>query len=170
MLEEFCLSCGQHLSDDGRIYCSDECQNLDTVDPPSVSSTSLDTTRLWVEDHFSSSRRGSPSKIASSSGHLWSSQTESAPSARVSREHEQPSGAGLRNRLFDAVCLEDHQSDDPVYLSFRQGEILRVLDCDSRPGWWQASKTVLQDPDSSTNVVGWVPETYIGHLQFFNKY
>ncbi|KAJ3779238.1 hypothetical protein FB446DRAFT_711446 [Lentinula raphanica] len=149
MLEEFCLSCGQHLSDDGRIYCSDECQNLDTVDPPSVSSTSLDTTRF--------------------SGHLWSSQTESPPSARVSREHEQPSGAGLRNRLFDAVCLEDHQSDDPVYLSFRQGEILRVLDCDSRPGWWQASKTVLQDPDSFTNVVGWVPETYMGHLQFFNK-
>ncbi|KAF9059528.1 hypothetical protein BDP27DRAFT_1431239 [Rhodocollybia butyracea] len=39
MFEEICLTCGKHLSDDGRVYCSDECQNLDTASP-SISSTS----------------------------------------------------------------------------------------------------------------------------------
>ncbi|KAJ3972679.1 hypothetical protein EV361DRAFT_797666 [Lentinula raphanica] len=39
MFEEICLTCGKHLSDDGRIYCSDECQNLDTASP-SISSAS----------------------------------------------------------------------------------------------------------------------------------
>ncbi|KAJ4487726.1 hypothetical protein J3R30DRAFT_839098 [Lentinula aciculospora] len=39
MFEEICLTCGKHLSDDGRVYCSDECQNLDTASP-SISSAS----------------------------------------------------------------------------------------------------------------------------------
>ncbi|KAE9409439.1 hypothetical protein BT96DRAFT_984520 [Gymnopus androsaceus JB14] len=39
MFEEICLTCGKHLSDDGRVYCSDECMNLDTASP-SISSAS----------------------------------------------------------------------------------------------------------------------------------
>ncbi|KAJ3993955.1 hypothetical protein F5050DRAFT_1576599 [Lentinula boryana] len=39
MFEEICLTCGKHLSDDGNIYCSDECQILDTASP-SISSAS----------------------------------------------------------------------------------------------------------------------------------
>ncbi|KAJ3873372.1 hypothetical protein F5879DRAFT_72819 [Lentinula edodes] len=39
MFEEICLTCGKHLSDDGRVYCSDECQNIDTASP-SISSAS----------------------------------------------------------------------------------------------------------------------------------
>ncbi|KIK59592.1 hypothetical protein GYMLUDRAFT_44553 [Collybiopsis luxurians FD-317 M1] len=39
MFEEICLTCGKHLSDDGRVYCSDECKYLDTASP-SISSAS----------------------------------------------------------------------------------------------------------------------------------
>ncbi|KAG7448047.1 uncharacterized protein BT62DRAFT_750349 [Guyanagaster necrorhizus] len=39
MFEERCLTCGSHLQDDGRAYCSDECQTLDSASP-SISSTS----------------------------------------------------------------------------------------------------------------------------------
>ncbi|KAK0503511.1 hypothetical protein EDD18DRAFT_634959 [Armillaria luteobubalina] len=39
MFEERCLTCGSHLQDDGRAYCSDECQTLDSASP-SISSAS----------------------------------------------------------------------------------------------------------------------------------
>ncbi|PBK97108.1 hypothetical protein ARMGADRAFT_1052877 [Armillaria gallica] len=39
MFEECCLTCGKHLLDDGRAYCSDECQTLDSASP-SISSAS----------------------------------------------------------------------------------------------------------------------------------
>ncbi|KDQ33397.1 hypothetical protein PLEOSDRAFT_1087800 [Pleurotus ostreatus PC15] len=39
MFEDVCLLCGKHLLDDGRAYCSDECQSLDSVSP-SISSAS----------------------------------------------------------------------------------------------------------------------------------
>ncbi|CAA7271485.1 unnamed protein product [Cyclocybe aegerita] len=39
MFEEICLVCGKHLSDDGRAYCSDDCQNTD-LSSPSISSSS----------------------------------------------------------------------------------------------------------------------------------
>ncbi|KAH7910761.1 hypothetical protein BJ138DRAFT_1008110 [Hygrophoropsis aurantiaca] len=40
MFEEICLTCSKHLADDGRAYCSDECENLDTFTSPSISSAS----------------------------------------------------------------------------------------------------------------------------------
>ncbi|KAF9484686.1 hypothetical protein BDN70DRAFT_928160 [Pholiota conissans] len=39
MFEEICLVCGKHLKDDGRAYCSDDCQNSD-LSSPSISSSS----------------------------------------------------------------------------------------------------------------------------------
>ncbi|KAF8163541.1 hypothetical protein B0H34DRAFT_327837 [Crassisporium funariophilum] len=39
MFEEICLLCGKRLQDDGRAYCSDDCQNND-VSSPSISSSS----------------------------------------------------------------------------------------------------------------------------------
>ncbi|KAF8891226.1 hypothetical protein BD779DRAFT_1670869 [Infundibulicybe gibba] len=39
MFEEICLVCGRHLLDDGRVYCSDDCQSLDMTSP-SISSAS----------------------------------------------------------------------------------------------------------------------------------
>ncbi|EAU88785.2 hypothetical protein CC1G_01158 [Coprinopsis cinerea okayama7 len=39
MFEEICLVCGKHLQDDGRAYCSDDCQNSDLASP-SISSSS----------------------------------------------------------------------------------------------------------------------------------
>ncbi|KAH7926653.1 hypothetical protein BV22DRAFT_1128011 [Leucogyrophana mollusca] len=40
MFEEICLTCSKHLADDGRAYCSDECENLDAFTSPSISSAS----------------------------------------------------------------------------------------------------------------------------------
>jgi len=40
MFEEICLTCSKHLRDDGRAYCSDECENLDMYNSPSISSAS----------------------------------------------------------------------------------------------------------------------------------
>ncbi|KIJ69068.1 hypothetical protein HYDPIDRAFT_105638 [Hydnomerulius pinastri MD-312] len=40
MFEEICLTCSKHLSDDGRAYCSDECESRDTYNSPSISSAS----------------------------------------------------------------------------------------------------------------------------------
>ncbi|TFK30112.1 hypothetical protein FA15DRAFT_699666 [Coprinopsis marcescibilis] len=39
MFEEICLVCGKHLNDDGRAYCSDDCQSTDLASP-SISSSS----------------------------------------------------------------------------------------------------------------------------------
>ncbi|TFK76227.1 hypothetical protein BDN72DRAFT_225250 [Pluteus cervinus] len=39
MFEEVCLVCGRHLADDGRAYCSDECESID-INSPSLSSAS----------------------------------------------------------------------------------------------------------------------------------
>ncbi|KAH9483892.1 hypothetical protein JR316_0003370 [Psilocybe cubensis] len=39
MFEEICLVCGKHLSDDGRAYCSDDCQQSE-ISSPSISSSS----------------------------------------------------------------------------------------------------------------------------------
>lgn len=40
MFEEICLTCSKHLRDDGRAYCSDECENSDMYNSPSISSAS----------------------------------------------------------------------------------------------------------------------------------
>ncbi|KAK2466747.1 hypothetical protein APHAL10511_001005 [Amanita phalloides] len=39
MFEDVCLVCGRHLGDDGRAYCSNDCENVD-ISSPSISSTS----------------------------------------------------------------------------------------------------------------------------------
>ncbi|KAF8965305.1 hypothetical protein BDZ97DRAFT_1904175 [Flammula alnicola] len=39
MFEEICLVCGKHLPEDGRAYCSDDCQHSD-LSSPSISSSS----------------------------------------------------------------------------------------------------------------------------------
>ncbi|KAF8623468.1 hypothetical protein AX15_006252 [Amanita polypyramis BW_CC] len=39
MFEEVCLVCGRHLRDDGRAYCSSDCENAD-ISSPSISSAS----------------------------------------------------------------------------------------------------------------------------------
>ncbi|PPQ68149.1 hypothetical protein CVT25_014075 [Psilocybe cyanescens] len=39
MFEEICLVCGKHLTDDGRAYCSDDCQQSE-ISSPSISSSS----------------------------------------------------------------------------------------------------------------------------------
>ncbi|KAI6005868.1 hypothetical protein EDD15DRAFT_2384534 [Pisolithus albus] len=40
MFEEICLNCSKRLPDEGRAYCSDECEALDASNSPSISTTS----------------------------------------------------------------------------------------------------------------------------------
>ncbi|KAG6335209.1 hypothetical protein ID866_3880 [Astraeus odoratus] len=40
MFEEICLTCSKRLSDDGRAYCSDECEAQDASNSPSISTAS----------------------------------------------------------------------------------------------------------------------------------
>lgn len=40
MFEEICLNCSKRLPDDGRAYCSDECEALDASNSPPISTTS----------------------------------------------------------------------------------------------------------------------------------
>ncbi|KAJ3800725.1 hypothetical protein GGU11DRAFT_847578 [Lentinula aff. detonsa] len=64
---------------------------------------------------------------------------------------------------FAVLCLEDYHSDDPIYLSFCKDEILQVVDCDSRSGWWQAQR-VVGGLDSYVTI-GWIPQAYVQPLQ-----
>ncbi|KAJ3734860.1 hypothetical protein DFJ43DRAFT_108641 [Lentinula guzmanii] len=64
---------------------------------------------------------------------------------------------------FAVLCLEDYHSDDPIYLSFCKDEILQVVDCDSRPGWWQAERKV--GGSGSCITIGWIPQAYVQPLQ-----
>ncbi|KAJ4486143.1 hypothetical protein J3R30DRAFT_3697611 [Lentinula aciculospora] len=57
---------------------------------------------------------------------------------------------------FAVRCLEDYHSDVPIHLSFRKDEILQILDCDPRPGWWQAERCLHLDNSKPDSVfIGW---------------
>ncbi|OJA18775.1 hypothetical protein AZE42_01633 [Rhizopogon vesiculosus] len=49
MFEEICLTCSKHLRDDGRAYCSDECENLDMYNSPSISSASSALSSPYID-------------------------------------------------------------------------------------------------------------------------
>ncbi|KAF9060794.1 hypothetical protein BDP27DRAFT_1339105, partial [Rhodocollybia butyracea] len=53
--------------------------------------------------------------------------------------------------------MQDYYSDDPVYLSICQGEILQVVDKHSRIGWWRAVR-------KTGSVPGWIPQSYVQPL------
>ncbi|KAJ3750402.1 hypothetical protein DFH05DRAFT_73399 [Lentinula detonsa] len=69
----------------------------------------------------------------------------------------------LPSTPFAVLCLEDYHSDDPIYLSFCKDEILQVVDCDSRSGWWQAQREV--GGSDSYVTIGWIPQAYVQPLQ-----
>lgn len=49
MFEEICLTCSKHLRDDGRAYCSDECENSDMYNSPSISSASSTLSSPYID-------------------------------------------------------------------------------------------------------------------------
>ncbi|KAG1756410.1 uncharacterized protein EDB91DRAFT_1212934 [Suillus paluster] len=49
MFEEICLTCSKHLRDDGRAYCSDECENSDMYNSPSISSASSALSSPYID-------------------------------------------------------------------------------------------------------------------------
>ncbi|KAG2349530.1 hypothetical protein BDR05DRAFT_955409 [Suillus weaverae] len=49
MFEEICLVCSKHLRDDGRAYCSDECENSDMYNSPSISSASSALSSPYID-------------------------------------------------------------------------------------------------------------------------
>ncbi|KAG1789439.1 uncharacterized protein HD556DRAFT_784528 [Suillus plorans] len=49
MFEEICLACSKHLRDDGRAYCSDECENSDMYNSPSISSASSALSSPYID-------------------------------------------------------------------------------------------------------------------------
>ncbi|EIW84918.1 hypothetical protein CONPUDRAFT_162238 [Coniophora puteana RWD-64-598 SS2] len=49
MFEEICLTCSKQLADDGRAYCSDECELLDSHTSPSMSSASSALSSPFIE-------------------------------------------------------------------------------------------------------------------------
>ncbi|KAF9049426.1 hypothetical protein BDP27DRAFT_1408937 [Rhodocollybia butyracea] len=64
--------------------------------------------------------------------------------------------------LFDVRCMQEYNSDDPVYLSIRQGEILQVVDKDLRIGWWRAVR-------QTGGVPGWIPQSYVQPLKILSS-
>ncbi|KAJ3999676.1 hypothetical protein F5050DRAFT_875703 [Lentinula boryana] len=88
-----------------------------------------------------------------------SSDASAPPIPETSTPFERP----LSSAPFAVLCLEDYHSDDPIYLSFCKDEILQVVDCDSRSGWWQAQREVVGSDSCVT--IGWIPQAYVQPLQ-----
>ncbi|KAJ3988596.1 hypothetical protein F5890DRAFT_1471350 [Lentinula detonsa] len=84
-------------------------------------------------------------------------------SAPLIPETSTPFERPLPSAPFAVLCLEDYHSDDPIYLSFCKDEILQVVDCDSRSGWWQAQREV--GGSDSYVTIGWIPQAYVQPLQ-----
>ncbi|KAF9059263.1 caspase domain-containing protein [Rhodocollybia butyracea] len=59
---------------------------------------------------------------------------------------------------FNVCCMQDYYSNDPMYLSIRKGEILQVVDKDSRIGWWRAVRQIGGIP-------GWIPQSHVQPLK-----
>lgn len=57
---------------------------------------------------------------------------------------------------FLVLCLYDFDGQDPDQLSFRQGDVLRIVQTQDT-GWWAAL-----DPSEST--IGWVPEEFVQRM------
>ncbi|EJD54482.1 ras GEF [Auricularia subglabra TFB-10046 SS5] len=72
-------------------------------------------------------------------------------------EYEPPLDAGEDEQEgFLVLCLYDFDTDDADQLSFRQGEILRIVQTQDT-GWWAAL-----DPSESS--IGWVPQEFVQRI------
>ncbi|KII89128.1 hypothetical protein PLICRDRAFT_175359 [Plicaturopsis crispa FD-325 SS-3] len=101
MFEEICLVCGKHLADDGRAYCSDNCETADAASP-SISSASS----AWSSPHIEYAMGGDvPALVPSALGSALNNYRGSANRNRYSLSSSSASSASWS-------ALTDEDEDD----------------------------------------------------------
>ncbi|KIM48783.1 hypothetical protein M413DRAFT_21105 [Hebeloma cylindrosporum] len=118
MFEEICLVCGKQLKDDGRAYCSDDCQHLDLSSPSiSSSSSALSSPNMGyavggdVPALMPSALGSALRKYVSRSGRHVSSSSTSSTSWSITTD-EEDEGISNRYRIND---FPFHDPSDPLF-------------------------------------------------------
>ncbi|KAJ7582987.1 hypothetical protein C8J56DRAFT_956236 [Mycena floridula] len=120
MFEEICLSCGKPLKEDGRAYCSEDCQNMDTVSPSLSSSSSA-----FSSPHIDYAVGGDvPALVPSALGfalrkyHRYSSSSASSTAWSIATDEDDQDDVnfGVEHGLQDlADIISDGSSKSPSF-------------------------------------------------------
>ncbi|KAH9930614.1 uncharacterized protein B0H18DRAFT_1083730 [Fomitopsis serialis] len=118
MYEEVCLLCGRPVSVDGRAYCSDECESLDTASP-SISTSSSALASPYLRSNNGPGSLADVPALHKNRHSISSSSTSSAIWSVSTDEEDELASAGPDEDLLPGSGTESAKPADPFLYPFQ---------------------------------------------------